>query len=295
MKNDASRARLALIGSMCIFGTIGILRRYLPVPSGFLAMLRGILGTLSLLVLLRLRGKRLSPAAVRLNLWRLCVSGALIGINWILMFEAYRHTTVATATLCYYTAPIFTLLGAPVFLHEHLTPRKIVCVAAALLGMALVSGVVQSGFSGEPSEWAGVALALSAALIYAAVVLINKRVHDIAAMDKTIVQIGTAGAVLIPYVALTEDLTAISFTPTIVLLLLVAGVVHTGCAYALYFSSMDALPAHSLALLSYLDPVIAVSLSALLLREPLGAAKVFGAILILGAAIVAELPDHQHT
>lgn len=277
---------------MCIFGTIGILRRSLPVPSGFLAMLRGLLGTLSLLLLVRLRGEKLDRSAIRANLWRLCISGALIGVNWILMFEAYRYTTVAVATLCYYMAPIFTLLGAPFVLHERLTPRKGGCVLAALLGMALVSGVLHSGFSLAASEWRGVALALAAAVIYAAVVLINKRVHDVGAYDKTIVQIGVAGAVLIPYVALTEDLSAVSFTPRVIALLLVAGIIHTGCAYALYFSSMDALPAHSLALFSYLDPVIAVALSALLLHEPMTAVEAFGALLILGAAILAELPEH---
>lgn len=277
---------------MCIFGTIGILRRYLPVPSGFLAMLRGLLGTLSLLLLVRLRGERLDRGAIRANLWRLCISGALIGVNWILMFEAYRYTTVAVATLCYYMAPIFTLLGAPFVLHERLTPRKSVCVFAALLGMALVSGVARSGFSVGAAEWRGVAYALAAAVIYAAVVLINKRIHDVGGYDKTIVQIGVAGAVLIPYVALTENLSTIAFTFRIIVLLLVAGIVHTGCAYALYFGSMDALPAHTLALLSYLDPVIAVALSALLLREPISTAEVIGALLILGAAIIAELPEH---
>lgn len=293
MKRDVSRARLSLIASMCIFGTIGILRRYLPVPSGFLAMLRGLLGTLFLLLLIRIRGEKLSRSAIRANLLRLCVSGALIGLNWILMFEAYRYTTVATATLCYYMAPVFTLLGAPFVLHERLTPRKGVCVLAALLGMVLVSGVARSGFTVGASEWRGVALALAAAVIYAVVVLINKRIHDIGAYDKTIVQIGVAGAVLIPYVLLTDDLSSIVFTPRVILLLLVAGLVHTGCAYALYFGSMDALPAHTLALLSYLDPVIAVALSALLLREPMTATEAIGALLILGAAIVAELPERS--
>ena len=293
MKNEVVRARLSLIGSMCIFGTIGILRRFLPVPSGFLAMFRGVFGTLFLLLLVRLRGGRLSRAAIRANAWRLCISGALIGINWILMFEAYRYTTVATATLCYYMAPVFTLIAAPVFLHERLTLRKFVCVAAALFGMALVSGMSHAGFTGG-AEWRGILCALAAALIYAAVVLLNKRVHNIGAYDKTIVQLGTAGAVLIPYVLLTGELHQVTLTPLIAVLLLVAGLIHTGCAYSLYFSSMEALPAHTLALVSYLDPVIAVTLSALLLREPMSAEQVCGALLILCAAIVAELPEHKH-
>ena len=290
MKNEVTRARLALIGSMCIWGTIGLLRRFLPVPSGFLAMVRGLLGAAFLLLLVHLRGGKLSREAIRANGWRLVVSGAMIGFNWILLFEAYRYTTVAIAELCYYMAPVFILIAAPLVIHEPLTLRKLLCVAAALLGIVLVSNLVQTGFSGA-GEWRGVLFGLAAAVLYACVVLLNKQIHDIDAYDKTIVQIGVAGAVLIPYVPATEDLSAIEFTPTVVLLLLVAGLLHTGVAYALYFGSMDALSAHSLALMGYLDPVIAVLLSALLLREPMTLTQALGAALVLCAAIVAELPE----
>ncbi|MBQ9647141.1 MAG: DMT family transporter [Oscillospiraceae bacterium] len=292
MRNKVTRARLSLIASMCIFGTIGLMRRFLPVPSGFLAMTRGLLGAAFLLLLVRLRGGTLSREAIRANGWRLLVSGALIGFNWILLFEAYRYTTVATATLCYYMAPVFILLAAPFALHERLTLRKLLCVAAALLGIALVSGV-KAGFSGA-GEWRGILFGLSAAALYAAIVLLNKQLHDIGAYDKTIVQIGVAGAVLIPYVLLTEDLSSITLTPAVVTLLLVAGLFHTGVAYALYFGSMDALPAHSVALIGYLDPVIAVLLSALVLREPMSLTQAFGAVLILCAAVVAELPERSN-
>ena len=290
MKREITRARLSLIASMCIFGTIGLVRRFLPMPSGFLAMARGLLGAVFLLLLVYLRGGRLSRGAIRANLWKLCLSGALIGFNWILLFEAYRYTTVATATLCYYMAPVFILLAAPLVLHEQLTPRKMLCVAAALFGMALVSDALRGGFSAS-SEWRGVLCGLGAAALYASIVLLNKSIRDIPAYDKTIVQIGTAGVALIPYVLLVEDLSGIVVSPAAILLLLVAGLVHTGCAYALYFGSMDALPAHTLALLSYLDPVIAVLLSALVLREPMTLSQAFGAALILCAAVTAELPE----
>ncbi len=155
--------------------------------------------------------------------------------------------------------------------------------------MALVSGLTADGLI-VMSSWRGIALGLAAAVLYAGVVLLNKRIGGIDAYDRTIVQIGSAGLVLIPYVLLTEDLSAIRFTPTVVVLLLVAGLLHTGVAYALYFGSMDALPAHTLALLGYLDPVLAILFSALLLNEPMTAAQAVGAVLILGAAFAAELP-----
>lgn len=290
MKNEVARARLSLIASMCIFGTIGLVRRFLPVPSGFLAMARGLLGAMFLLLLMRLRGQRLSRDVIRDMLPRLLLSGAMIGFNWILLFEAYRYTTVAVATLCYYMAPVFILMIVPFALRERLTLRKTLCVCAALVGMALVSGVSRDGFS-SAGEWRGILCGLGAAVLYACVVILNKFIRYVPAYDKTIVQIGTAGAVLIPYVLLVDDLFSIHFTLPIVLLLLVAGLFHTGFAYALYFGSVDALPAQTLALLSYLDPVIAILLSALVLHEPMTAAQALGAMLILCAAIVAELPE----
>lgn len=292
MKNEVVRARACLVASMFIWGSIGLLRRYLPVPSGFLAMTRGLIGAAFLLLLVRLQGKRLSGDAIRANLRLLILSGALIGFNWILLFESYRFATVAVAELCYNMAPLFVIAAAPFLLRERLTLRRAVCVAVAIFGMALVSDLAHAGFSAA-SEWRGVLLALAAAVLYASVVLLNKRIRGIGAYDKTIVQIGTAGAVLIPYVLLREDLSSVAFTPTVVALLLVVGLVHTGLAYALYFSTVDVLPAHTLAILGYLETVIAVLFSVLLLREPMTSLQGFGAVLLLCAAVTAELPEKQ--
>ena len=184
---------------MCIWGTIGLARRFLPVPSGFLAMARGLMGAAFLLLLIRLRGKRLSGAPIRANLWKLVLSGAMIGFNWILLFEAYRHTTVAVAELCYYMAPVIILIAAPFVLRERLTPRKLLCVTTALVGMALVSELHKSGVSGV-ADGRGILFGLSAAVLYACVVLLNKRICGVDAYDRSVVQLGAAGVVLIPYV-----------------------------------------------------------------------------------------------
>jgi len=99
-------AYLKNILSMFIFGTIGIFRRYLPLPSSLVAMVRGAIGMAFLLAVMALIRRKLDVAAIRKNFLRLCLSGACLGINWILLFEAYNYTSVATATLCYYLAPM---------------------------------------------------------------------------------------------------------------------------------------------------------------------------------------------
>lgn len=283
-------AHLKNLLAMFIFGTIGVFRRYLPLPSSFVAMARGAIGMVFLLAIMLLGRKRLDRAAIRASLPRLCIGGACLGINWILLFEAYNYTSVATATLCYYLAPMFIILLSPLLLKERITARKLGCVAVALIGMVCVSGVAEAGFGGV-AELRGVLLGLAAAVFYACVVLLNKTTTGVPANDRTIVQLGVSSLVLLPYVLLTESLPDIRFTPASAGMLAVVGVVHTGVAYALYFASLRSLKAQTAAILSYIDPVVAILLSALLLREKMSLLGGVGAVLVLGSAIISELPE----
>ena len=285
-------ARLTL--SMVIFGTIGVFVRHIPLPSSVIAFIRGLIGMAFLLLVIRLSGKRVSLETVKKNLFKLCVSGAALGLNWILLFEAYRYTTVATATLCYYLAPIIIMLVSPVVLKERLTAKKALCILAALSGMVFVSGVTQGSLP-EASEARGILMGLAAACLYAAVVLINKRIEGIEALDRTVVQLGISAAVLAPYILATENLFSLlpKLSPVSALLLVFVAVVHTGVAYALYFSSIRDISAQTAALFSYIDPVVAILLSASLLGEAMTVSCAIGAVMILGSAIISELPEKE--
>lgn len=284
---DTKFAKLFLILSMCIFGTIGLVRKYIDLPSSMIALARALIGTVFLVLLLFIRRRRPSMTAIRKNLLPLLFSGAMLGFNWILLFEAYCYTSVATATLCYYMAPILMILVSPIFFREKLTIRKLLCVSAALVGMVLVSGVLQAGI-GSTSELKGVFLGLGAAVFYAGVVLVNKKMKDISALDRTILQLAISAMLLLPYTLLTENWSSIVLPSTGWILLLTAGIIHTGAAYALYFGSIHRLSAQTVALYSYLDPVLAILLSALFLQEPLTIPGIIGAVLILGAAFLSE-------
>ncbi len=284
---ESAKNRLILLVTMCIFGTIGIFRRFIPLPSGAVACVRALVGLLTLVLVMLVRRQRPDFAAIRKNLGYLLCSGAFLGFNWVLLFEAYKYTTVATATLCYYMAPLLLVLLAPLFLGERLTPKKLICAAVALLGMALVSGVLGEGI-GDPSALLGIGLGLAAAVLYACIVIMNKKMTDIGAMDKTVVQFAVSTLVLVPYVLLAEDVFSCSLSLGELALLLVLGVVHTGIAYALYFGVIKRLPAATVALYSYADPIVAVLLSALFLKEPMTLLGGIGAVLILSAAVVSE-------
>ena len=287
MKTEKNTARGMLITSMCIFGTIGILRRHIPLSSSLVALVRGIIGTLFLVTVILLRHQPMDRNSILKNLPLLALSGAAIGFNWILLFEAYNYTSVAIATLCYYLAPILVILASPVVLKEKMTLRKVGCTLVALTGMVLVSGVMDVGFSGF-SEIKGILFGLGAAFLYACVILMNKKMPQVPAYDKTILQLSMASVALLPYVLLTEDLSAVSLTPVALVFLIVAGVVHTGIAYWLYFGSIGSLSANTVALMSYIDPVLAIILSMVVLHEPMTIAAAFGAVLILGAAYISE-------
>ncbi len=288
--NSLSASKLKLISSMVTFGTIGIFVEYIPLPSGAIAFVRGAIGTLCLLVFALFSKTPISCKNIKDNLLLLLLSGGAIGFNWIFLFEAYRHTTVATATLCYYMAPVFVMLLSPLVLKESLTAKKIFCVLTAITGMFFVSGVIGEGGLSE-SHFFGIVFGLCAAMLYATVILLNKKLGEVSAHNKTVVQLASAALVVLPYTLFAENISAESVTNIGIILLIVVGIVHTGIAYLLYFGSMKGLSAQTVAIFSYIDPVVAIILSAIVLKQPMNIYSVIGAVLILAAALISELPQ----
>ncbi|MBQ2050214.1 MAG: EamA family transporter, partial [Spirochaetales bacterium] len=215
--------------------------------------------------------------------------GAFIGVNWILLFEAYRFTTIAVATISYYMAPMFTIIASSFILKEKLTIKKGLCVLTAFLGVVLVSGVFESGISGMK----GVLLGLGAALLYSGDVIINKLVKGVDGRDRTIIQMGFAALIVLPYWLLTDNPSELSFEPVPILLLIAAGVICTALPYSLYFTAIQKVPAQTAAILSYIDPAVAVLLSAFVLHEGMSVLTLSGIFLVLGAAIISEMPDRS--
>ena len=284
------RCRWMLMASMTVFGTIGLFRRWIPLPSGAIAMARGLIGAAFLLLVLWVKKEKIDFSAMKGQLGKLLFSGALIGLNWVALFEAFRFTSVSVATVCYYMAPIIVMALSPWLLREKISLRKVLCVLTALLGAALVSGILTGTAQGS-NHLLGVALGLLAAAMYATVVLVNKRIVSVKAFDRTILQLAAAGGVLIPYVALTERVDPAVFSWKKALLMLIVCVLHTGIAYALYFASLEGVSGQTAALYSYVDPIVAVLASAIVLQERMSGWGIVGSVLVLGAAIISELPE----
>ena len=293
MENDSKKSYIMFITSVLIFGTIGIFRRYIPLSSGMLAFLRGLLGAGFLAVYKRFYQRNRSYNISSRNMVLLLITGALIGLNWMLLFEAYNYTSVSVATLCYYMQPTIVILLSPLVFGEKLTGKSMICALAAIIGMVLVSGVI--GGAEQGGDLKGIACGLGAAALYATVVILNKKIHVEDAIDKTIVQLITAAAVMMPYLALSGrgQVEFDSIGTTTAIMVLIVGIVHTGIAYALYFGSMEKLKAQSVAVLSYLDPVFALILSAVILGERMTVFGIIGAVLIIGSAIISETGNKE--
>ncbi len=280
-------AKFRLITAMLLFGTIGLFVRYIPLPSSVIALSRGVLGTLFLVAVTILKKTPLDIKAIKKNAVWLLLSGAALGFNWALLFEAYRFTSVATATLCYYLAPIAALLLSVPLYHEKMTVKKAVCALLALVGMAGVSGFLPNGKIPQ-SEIKGVIFGISAAALYATVILLNKKITDISPYDKTIVQLGISAVFMAVYCLLTVKKEALVLNPKIVVLLLLVGVVHTGITYLFYFGAIGEINVSTSAILSYIDPVTALFISWVVLREKATLFAVVGAVLVLFSALFSE-------
>ena len=287
MQEKNAKAYIMMITSVLIFGTIGIFRRYIPLSSEMLAFSRGLLGSIFLLVFIAATGRRPKRLGGKKLLW-LAVTGAIMGMNWLLLFEAYRYTTVATATMCYYMQPTIVILLSPFLFKEKLTAKKLICSAAAVVGMLFVSGMAEEAQLGA-QDVNGILCGLGAAALYAAVIIMNKKVQVDDSYQKTMVQLAGAALVLAPRVITSGGGEIAAMNTAAALLVLVVGIVHTGIAYVLYFGSMQSLKAQSVAVLSYIDPVFALILSAAVLHERLSPLGLAGAALIIGSALVSEL------
>ena len=281
------RARGMMIASMAIFGTIALFVRHIPVASGELALYRAAMAAALIGVFLAATKQRIPIFAIRRELPLLLVSGVAMGANWILLFEAYKYTTVSVATLSYYFAPTIVTVVSVFLFRERLTGRQVVCFLMSTLGLAMITGTGDVSPGG--SHLTGILFGLGAAVLYASVVLINKFIKDVEGIHRTFLQFLAAAVTLAPYVAATGGVTLGGMDGVGWACLLTVGVLHTGVTYCMYFSALRELPGQKAAILSYIDPLVAVLVSVLLLGEGMTAGQAVGGALILGFTLINEL------
>ena len=285
--HHSKKARMELVVSMTVFGTIGIFVRGIPLPSGELALYRAVLAALLILGYFLISRTRIDISSLKRELIILLASGAAMGINWILLFEAYRYTTVSAATLSYYFAPVIVTVLCPVLFHEKLTKKQVLCFVMSTAGVVMIIGVHNLGGGGR--DLIGILFGLGAAVFYASVILLNKLIKGVSGIQRTFLQFLAAIAVLIPYVACTGGFHLTGLSGAGWGNLLIVGLFHTGITYCMYFSSLKELRGQEAAILSYIDPMVAVLISVLVLGESITGFQVIGGMLIIGFAVWNEI------
>ncbi len=278
--------RMMLITSMTIFGTLAPFVRNINVSSGELALYRAVLAALLIGVFLLITGQKIPFKSIGRDLLLLLFSGVAMGFNWILLFEAYKYTTVSVATLSYYFAPVIVTLVSPILFRERLTAKQIVCFIMSTLGLVLITGI---GELGEGRHIIGILYGLGAACLYATVVLLNKFIKKVGGIHRTFLQFIAAIVILVPYVLLSGGVTLGNLNGIGWTNLLIVGLVHTGITYCMYFSSLKELPGQKAAILSYIDPLVAVLISVTLLNEAMSLPQIVGGLLILGFTLWNEI------
>lgn len=278
--------RLMLVASMTIFGTLGLFVRNISVSSGELALYRAVLAALLLTGFFVLSKQHIPLSKVKKEIPLLLASGVAMGINWILLFQAYKYTTVSAATLSYYFAPVIVTVVCPFLFREKLTMKQIICFIMSTVGLVLIIGI---GDVHGDSNIIGILFGLGAAIFYATVILLNKFIKKVEGIHRTFLQFIAAIITLTPYVLCTSGITLGSLNNIGWINLLIVGLVHTGITYCMYFSSLKELPGQKVAILSYIDPLVAVLISVTVLGETMTMSQVIGGMLILGFTLWNEL------
>lgn len=276
--------------AMFAFGTLAPFVRNINIGSGELALCRALMAAVLVGVFLLFTKQRLTMKEIKKELLLLLLSGAAMGINWIFLFEAYKYTTVSVATLSYYFAPVIVMILCPLLFGEKFTLRQVVCFVGSTVGLVLITGAAGGG----KQDFIGVFFGLCAAMFYAAVMLLNKFIKGLTGLHRTFIQFLAAIVVLFPYVAFVEGFSLWNLDKAGAISLGIVGFVHTGITYCLYFSSLKELPGQKVAILSYIDPLVAVLVSVVWLNEEMTLFQFIGGILILGFTLWSELPARKN-
>lgn len=280
--------KLKIILAMLIWGTVGVFIKNIALNSIEIAFYRSIIGAIFIIILSIAQKEKWDKEDLREDLKILIPSGAALGAGWVLLFQGYKNTSISIATLSYYIAPVFIVILSTIVLKEKITLKKILCIIVAIIGLLLVLDIKSIENIGDNNHLLGISYSVMAAVFYAIVVILNKFIRKLSGFKVTIVQLLVSTIILLPLTIMNSTRSLISLDALSLGLLLFVGIVHTGIAYLLYFSSVKEIEGQSIAILSYMDPIFALLIAGLFLGEKMSIIQLFGGILILGSAYISE-------
>ncbi|GGF96052.1 transporter [Paenibacillus albidus] len=282
------KEKIYFVLSMVIFGAVGVFAKYIDLSSSEIALFMSLIGGLLLFGISIITKNKVSWPNLKKNALALLLASIALSGNWVFLFQAYKETTIANAALSYYFAPVLVIVMSPIVLKEKLSLKKCLCACAAILGLILI---LQSGRSGEDgNHLLGIVYGLIAAAFYAILTLTNKFIRNMNGLEITIAQLLLSSILLMAYLFIAEEKSGLfQISSDSVILILILGILHAGVGFYLFFSGMKGLNGQSIAILSYVDPLTSLLISALVIGESMTVFQIFGAILLLGSTFISEV------
>lgn len=280
--------RLKIIISMLIWGTVGVFVKGINLSSMQIVLFRSIIGSLFLIILGLLIREKINADDLKANLKILIFSGVALGINWVLLFESFKNTTISNATLTYYLAPIFIIVLSVVILKESITPKKLLGIVGAMIGLFLILKFDNLNDLQGYNHVKGILYGIFSAVFYAIMVILNKFIKNLSGLVTTISQLVVSAFILLPFTLFSSSIDIKAIDTKSLILLLIVGIFHTGIALYLYLSSIKDMRGQSIAILSYIDPIFSLIISWAILGEQMNLSQKIGGFLILSSAYFSE-------
>lgn len=275
--------------ALLLFGSNGVIASNIALPSYEIVLLRTLIGSLFLLVVFKFSGQQLTFYKNKRSGLFLCISAIAMGASWMLLYEAYQHVGVSIASLAYYCEPVIVMILAPLLFNERLTWAKAAGFASVLLGAFFVNW---QALDDGKTVW-GLFCGGMSAIMYAIMVIFNKKTQNISGAENSLVQLFVGFLVVATFIGFNQGLTlhhsAVNWMPVLLL-----GLLNTGLGCYLYFSSITVLPVQTVAICGYLEPLAAVFFSVFLLHESLQPLQILGAILIISGAVFSECAEQSN-
>jgi len=274
--------------SLLLFGSNGIVASRIALTSYEIVFLRCLLGSFLLGALVLAARKPLELFREKRSALLITASGIAMGASWMFLYEAFTQIGVSFATLTYYCGPVILVALSPLLFGESLTRLKLAVLVMVAAGAVLLNGPLAGG----GSLW-GLFCGVMAAFCYVAMVTFNKKAQGVSGMENTLLQLmaalGTVTLFLLWKQGLSLDVAAGDWPYVLVL-----GLLNTGYACWLYFSSIGRLPVQTVAVCGYVEPLSAVLFSVILLGETMSAWQALGAVLIFSGAVLSQMPRSKN-
>lgn len=277
------KAYISYILALLLFGSNGIIASYIALSSTEIVLYRTFIGAVLLIFLFLITKNKWSFYKNKKHFSYLALSGIAMGLSWMFLYEAYDQIGVSVSSLLYYCGPVIVMVIAPIVFKEKLVMRKIVGFVAVLIGIILVNGNLVNG----NNNIFGILCGVMSAVMYSFMVIFNKKATNISGLENSLLQL-TISCITVAIFILFRGNFSFYIPQDSIFPLIFLGVVNTGIGCYLYFSKLEKLPVQSVSVLGYIEPLSAVLLSVIILKETMSVMQIIGAVLVLGGAIYAE-------